>query len=140
MVPEKEDKSYIEPDVEKLCKYVCINYNVEGTKRLSDEKKLSQLSVTTDLTVLATEPGPAIKPDSEYPEWLFKLDVRPPRELEDLDPETDGWLYWRALQKRQFEQERRHKKLKLKYLALMNSPTYNKLKQKSKFKIRGGSY
>lgn len=30
IMPVKEDKSFVEPDVEKLCKYVCINYYVEG--------------------------------------------------------------------------------------------------------------
>ncbi|KAH7722348.1 Protein MRPL-54 [Aphelenchoides avenae] len=117
VVAEKEDKSFIETDVEKLCKYVCINYNVE-----------------------ATEPGPPIKPDSEYPEWLFQLDLRPPRELEDLDPEQDGWLYWRALRKRQVEQKRRFLQLRTKFLALSDSPTYKKQKEKGKYKIRGGTY
>src|SRR5690625_1595038 len=48
------------------------------------------------------EPGPAIKPNSEYPDWLFKLDLRPPAALEDLDPSE--WRYWRELRKRQMEQ------------------------------------
>uniref|UniRef100_A0A914REV7 Uncharacterized protein n=1 Tax=Parascaris equorum TaxID=6256 RepID=A0A914REV7_PAREQ len=70
VIAEKEDKSFIESDVEKLCKYVCINFYIQGE-----------------------EPGPKILPDSEYPQWL------PPRPLEDLDPDVDGWLYWRELRR-----------------------------------------
>ncbi|KIH47069.1 hypothetical protein ANCDUO_22875 [Ancylostoma duodenale] len=62
VVPTKVDKSAIEEDVEKLATHVCINYFIQ-------------------------EPGPKILPDSEYPAWLFELDLRPPRPLEDLDPD-----------------------------------------------------
>ncbi|PIO76989.1 hypothetical protein TELCIR_00937 [Teladorsagia circumcincta] len=64
VVPAKIDKSVVEEDAEKLSKFVCINYFIQGE-----------------------EPGPKILPDSEYPSWLFELDLRPPRSLEDLDPE-----------------------------------------------------
>lgn len=30
LVAEKEDESYVEANVEKLCKYVCINYQTNG--------------------------------------------------------------------------------------------------------------
>ncbi|ETN76712.1 hypothetical protein NECAME_03382 [Necator americanus] len=89
VVPTKVDKSAIEEDAEKLATHVCINYFIQGE-----------------------EPGPKILPDSEYPAWLFELDLRAPRPLEDLDPEKDGWLYWRALRIRQIEQNRRIEKLK----------------------------
>lgn len=90
VVPAKVDKSAIEEDAEKLANFACINYFIQGE-----------------------EPGPKILADSEYPSWLFKLDLRPPRPLEDLDPEEDGWLYWRALRARQIEQHRRIQKLKI---------------------------
>ncbi|WKX90344.1 hypothetical protein Q1695_009296 [Nippostrongylus brasiliensis] len=103
IVPAKVDKSVIEEDAEKLANYACINYFVQGE-----------------------EPGPKLLPDSEYPSWLFELDLRPPRPLEDLDPEKDGWLYWRALRCRQIEQNRRIQKLKTRFLHLQNSPSMKK--------------
>ncbi|VDN50832.1 unnamed protein product [Dracunculus medinensis] len=76
ILPEKRDKKFIDFDTEKLCSHVCINYFVEGE-----------------------EPGPKILPDSEYPSWLFELDLKRQRPFEDMDPEKDGWLYWRQLRK-----------------------------------------
>ncbi|KAM5239354.1 large ribosomal subunit protein mL54 [Ctenodactylus gundi] len=38
-----------------------------------------------------------LKPDSEYPEWLFQMNVGPPPKLEDLNPESRE--YWRLLRK-----------------------------------------
>lgn len=78
--------------------------------------------------ILGEEPGPKILPDSEYPEWLFKLDMRPRRELEDMDPEKDGWYYWHAFQVRQREQAVRINKLKYKRIHLQNTPSLKRPK------------
>ena len=70
----KRQHLQVEEDPNKLVNYVCgANIYKEGE-------------------------DPEIKPDSEYPEWLFKLrtDRRPPP-LEELDQDT--YAYWRAVRK-----------------------------------------
>ncbi|KAL2712675.1 hypothetical protein V1478_017630 [Vespula squamosa] len=62
----------VEKDANKLVTYVCgSNYFKEG-----EDIKL--------------------KPDSEYPDWLWTLSLTPQR-LEDMDPNTKQ--YWRKLRK-----------------------------------------
>ncbi|XP_015178064.1 PREDICTED: 39S ribosomal protein L54, mitochondrial [Polistes dominula] len=62
----------VEKDTNKLVTYVCgSNYLKEG-----EDIKL--------------------KPDSEYPDWLWTIPLTPPR-LEDMDPNTKQ--YWRRLRK-----------------------------------------
>ncbi|KTG36564.1 hypothetical protein cypCar_00022401 [Cyprinus carpio] len=49
---------------------------------------------------------PLIKPKEEYPEWLFELDLGPPKKLNELEP--DSREYWKLLRK---EHIWRHNKL-----------------------------
>lgn len=39
----------------------------------------------------------ALKADSEYPTWLFQVNLGPPKKLEELEPESRE--YWRLLRK-----------------------------------------
>ncbi|XP_044311871.1 39S ribosomal protein L54, mitochondrial [Varanus komodoensis] len=50
-------------------------------------------------------PEVALKPDSEYPEWLFQMYIGPPKKLNELDPETHK--YWRTLRKINLKQRNR---------------------------------
>ncbi|KAE8631362.1 hypothetical protein XENTR_v10001167 [Xenopus tropicalis] len=47
--------------------------------------------------IFKTGPDVKLKEDSEYPEWLFHLELGPPKKLEELSPETPQ--YWRLLRK-----------------------------------------
>lgn len=97
---KKAEKSWFEEDAEKLCKYVCINYMAD-----------------------AKEPGPPIKPDSEYPSWLFEMQIDPLKLVEDMDPENDGWDYYVQVRKRNLAQAKRMKRLTRKFIHLQH-PEY----------------
>ncbi|NXG13028.1 RM54 protein, partial [Grallaria varia] len=76
--------------------------------------------VCTDPALLATHamgvnyfkegPEVALKADCEYPEWLFKIHLGPPKKLEELDP--DSLQYWRRLRKYDTWQRNKLKKSK----------------------------
>ncbi|MGH0156107.1 UNVERIFIED_CONTAM: hypothetical protein FKN15_060797 [Acipenser sinensis] len=40
---------------------------------------------------------PPLQAASEYPEWLFQLDLGPPKQLSELDPESRK--YWKLMRK-----------------------------------------
>lgn len=72
-------------------------------------------------------------PDSEYPKWLFELDLRPKQSLEDLNPEKDGWLYWETYQERLKSEKKLFDKLRYKYIYLQRSPSVRKNRAYNKF-------
>lgn len=51
-----------------------------------------------------------LKPDEEYPDWLWDLHTGPPKTLEELDPETPQ--YWQKLRKINMKRNNRLAKLK----------------------------
>ncbi|KAJ8029054.1 39S ribosomal protein L54, mitochondrial [Holothuria leucospilota] len=50
-----------------------------------------------------------LKPDSEYPDWLWDLHIGPPKQLEEL--ETNTIQYWRKLRKLNIKRNNRIAKL-----------------------------
>jgi large subunit ribosomal protein L54 len=65
-----------EKDPEKLCKYVC------------------------GANIMKTGSDPEIKPDSEYPEWLWNLRIK--RGANEHEPDT--YKYWRLLRRKTIQQ------------------------------------
>ncbi|XP_053311913.1 39S ribosomal protein L54, mitochondrial [Spea bombifrons] len=49
------------------------------------------------VNIYKTGPDVKLKEDSEYPEWLFQIDLGPPKTLDELSPDTPQ--YWRLLRK-----------------------------------------
>ncbi|XP_057333467.1 39S ribosomal protein L54, mitochondrial [Microplitis mediator] len=54
-----------------------------------------------------------IKPDSEYPDWLWEINIGPPKTLDELDPNTKA--YWRKLRKMSLVEN--NKKIKYRILG-----------------------
>lgn len=56
-----------------------------------------------------------LKPESEYPEWLFtEIHTGPPKKLEELDPDTKA--YWRRVRKIALRQHNRLEETKRRHL------------------------
>jgi len=70
----------------------------------SDPEKLTKFVCGSN--ILKTGQDVELKPDSEYPEWLFKIRLGEREPLEEMDQET--LEYWRRLRK---ESLRRNTKL-----------------------------
>ncbi|XP_076759630.1 mitochondrial ribosomal protein L54 [Xylocopa sonorina] len=95
------------------------NYAVDKKKPLKSAPTKVDLPVENDVNKLLTyvcgsniyKEGEDVKlkPDSEYPEWLWSIRTEPPK-LADLDPNTKQ--YWRFIRKRGMVR----KNLMLKYI------------------------
>lgn len=77
----------VETDTEKLVKFVC------GTNLLKEGGQ--------DIE---------IKPDSEYPDWLWNIRTGKAPPLEELDPNTKQ--YWRKLRKQALKRNNKLKSLR----------------------------
>ncbi|XP_067271875.1 large ribosomal subunit protein mL54 [Pseudorasbora parva] len=77
---------------------------LKGPEVCKDPEKLCTHAV--GVNIFKQGEDPRIKPKEEYPEWLFQLDLGPPKKLNELEP--DSWEYCKLLRK---EHIWRHNKL-----------------------------
>ncbi|XP_028856740.1 large ribosomal subunit protein mL54 [Denticeps clupeoides] len=68
---------------------------LKGPEVCSDPVKLCTHAV--GVNIFKQGEDPPLKPHRDYPEWLFQLDLGPPKKLSELDPES--YKYWKVLRK-----------------------------------------
>ncbi|XP_061593115.1 large ribosomal subunit protein mL54 [Cololabis saira] len=55
------------------------------------------VSYAVGANILKQGEDPKLKPDEEYPEWLFQLNLGKAKTVHELEPDT--WEYWKRLRK-----------------------------------------
>ncbi|XP_062306792.1 large ribosomal subunit protein mL54 [Osmerus eperlanus] len=68
---------------------------VKGPEVCKDPVKLT--SHAMGVNIFKTGDDPQLRPPQDYPEWLFQLDLGPPKKLVELEP--DSWEYIKVLRK-----------------------------------------
>lgn len=78
----------------------------KGPELVTDPATLANFAV--GVNYLQDAPMVPLRPDAEYPEWLFQMHLGPPKKLQELDP--DALQYWRRLRKHNSWQRNKLKK------------------------------
>ena len=79
-----------------------------GIKVETDTEILTKFCCGANIYKEGTDPE--IKPDEEYPEWLWNIDLEPhTRTLEELDKET--FRYWKKVRKQHIKRTNAKRKL-----------------------------
>ncbi|XP_064808342.1 large ribosomal subunit protein mL54 [Oncorhynchus masou masou] len=68
---------------------------LKGPEVCKDPVKLTSHAV--GVNIFKQGDDPALKPPEEYPEWLFRLQLGPPKNIHEL--ESDSHEYWKVLRK-----------------------------------------
>lgn len=77
----------------------------------TDPVKLTKYCCGANIYKDATDPE--LKPDNEYPDWLWELDLEPhERRIEDLDKDT--FKYWRKVRKAHIKHQNALSKIQFK--------------------------
>ncbi|KAM4629339.1 large ribosomal subunit protein mL54 [Polymixia lowei] len=72
-----------------------VKEEVKGPEVCKDPVRLTTYAV--GVNILKQGEDPKLKPTEEYPEWLFQMNLGPPKKLHELEP--DSWEYWKLLRK-----------------------------------------
>lgn len=92
--------------IEQMCGYAkkvaakgkgkgMIKEEMKGPEVCKDPVRLTTYAV--GVNILKQGEDPQLKPPEQYPEWLFQLNLGPPKKLPELEPDT--WEYWQRLRK-----------------------------------------
>ncbi|XP_062888119.1 large ribosomal subunit protein mL54 [Mobula hypostoma] len=91
---------------------------VKGKGKIGIKEALPSPEVCKDPAILTTHAvgvniykqgaDPKLLPDSEYPDWLFSLNIGPPKKLDELDPESPE--YWKRMRKQHMWQHNKEHK------------------------------
>ncbi|MCJ8737627.1 hypothetical protein PDJAM_G00026320 [Pangasius djambal] len=68
---------------------------LKGPEVCKDMVRLTSYAVGVNIYKQGEDPP--LKPEEEYPAWLFEVNLGPPKQLHELDPESHG--YWKRLRK-----------------------------------------
>ncbi|KAJ8408270.1 hypothetical protein AAFF_G00256840 [Aldrovandia affinis] len=68
---------------------------LKGPEVCKDPERLTSHAV--GVNIFKQGQDPPLQPREEYPEWLFQLNLGPPKTLAELDPESRQ--YWKVLRK-----------------------------------------
>ncbi|KAF4083134.1 hypothetical protein AMELA_G00136550 [Ameiurus melas] len=68
---------------------------LKGPEVCKDPVRLTSHAVGVNIYKQGEDPP--LKPQEEYPAWLFELDLGPPKKLQELD--TESHEYWKRLRK-----------------------------------------
>ncbi|CAG5861315.1 unnamed protein product [Menidia menidia] len=83
---------------------------LKGPEVCKDPVRLTGYAVGANIFKQGEDPK--LKPQEEYPEWLFQLDLGEAKKLHEL--ESDTWEYWKRLRKENiWRYNRLHKGKKL---------------------------
>lgn len=96
----------VETDATKLVNYVCGSNIMKTGEDIKVRKGIKSLSGTEYSIPIYFQ----IKPDSEYPDWLWELPLGGPKPLDELDPESKQ--YWRRLRRSALSRNNKMMKLK----------------------------
>lgn len=96
-------------NVYKLCNIATVNKlvylpSVQMVCRYCDQKSQEFPTTCPGVNYIKGSEEVALKPDSEYPDWLWTLGGAK-RDIKDMSPEVDGKAYYKRLRKMKIREQ-----------------------------------